>query len=219
MKRLLFLFCLLLHILFVDAQSLIISQGAHPYAVYLGLTTPLAAFIADVPCSQIELKANQGKIKKTGNCDFEYEADSIGDAIISIYRIIGQKKIKVGQQHFRVKKIPKAIALVGRFNNSDTVSKNELIAQQGIRADFLSAINVVCIEGVKFNVIEYTTIILRKDSVIFTESAKSAVFTETIKAALDNLRTNDRIIFTNIKSVGPSGTTELLNPIEYIIKE
>ncbi len=219
MKRLFVLFFLLLSFYLVDAQSLVISQGAHPYAVYLGLPTQLAAFIADVPCSQIELKANQGKITKIDNCQFEYVADSIGGAIISIYRNIGHKKIKVGKQYFRVIKIPKAIALVGRFNNSDTVSKNELIAQQGIRTDFFSAINIACLEGVRFNVIEYTTIISRNDSIIFIENTKGAAFTETTKVALANLHTNDKIIFTSIKSVGPSGTTELLNPVEYIIKE
>ena len=219
MKSPFILFFLLLNVLFVNAQSKIIYQGPLSNIVYLGINNPIDIYVANVPCSQIELKANHGRITKIGECQYDYQADSIGTAIISVYRTIRHNRNKIGQQRFRIREIPKPIAFVGRCRNEDTVRKNEFIAQQGVRAEIMLMSGSLCIEGVKFSVISFTTIILRNDSVIYTENTKGAPFTEITKAAFANLWANDKVIFSSIREVGPSGKIELLDPIEYTIKE
>ena len=214
-----FYFFLLLNILFVNAQSKIISQGPLSNIVYFGINNPIAMLVVNVPCSQIELKANQGKITKIGACQYDYQAESIGTAIISVYRTNGRNKIKIGEKYFMVRKSPKPLALVGRCRNEDTVLKNEFIAQQGVRAEIMLMSGSLCIEGVKFSVISFTTIILRNDSVIYTENTKGAPFTETTKAAFANLQANDKVIFSSIRGIYLPGKIELLDPIEYTIKE
>jgi hypothetical protein len=219
MKRPFFLFFLLFNILFVNAQHLVVAQNLLTNIVYLGISNPIAIYVANIPSNQIELKVNQGKITKIGESQYDYQADSIGTAIITIYRTIRHNRIKIREHRFRIIKIPKPIALVGRLRNEDTVLKKEFISQQGVRADLGIILGYACLEGVCFNVISFTTIILRNDSVIYTENTKGAPFTETTKAAFVNLRANDKVIFSSIREIGPSGKIELLDPLEYTIKE
>ena len=128
MKRPFILFSLLLNILFVNAQIGIFSVGSRSNVVYFGINNPLSAFASNVPCNQIELKASQGKINIIDHCFFDYQPDCIGTARISIYRNVGQKKIKMGENNFFVIKLPRPTAFVGRYyHNEDTVNKNEFI--------------------------------------------------------------------------------------------
>ena len=155
MKRPFILFSLFLNILLVNAQSGIFSVGLQSNVVYFGIINSLSAFASNVPCNQIELKVNQGKITKIGECQYNYQADSIGTAIISIYKTIGHKKIKMGENYFSVKKLPRPTAFVGNYyHNEDTVYKNEFMVQKGIftniSADYYSGANEL------LNPLEYT---------------------------------------------------------------
>ena len=212
MKRLLILLFIVLNLMKIQAQHIIVAQGNHSNVVYFGLKNPIAAFVDNTPCKKIELMPSQGKIYKNDKCNFIYEADSIGVVTISIYKNVGHKRIKVGENYFRIIEIPKPKAILGIFNNCDTVFKNNIKVQRGVRVEFMFNLEV----DIKVN--KFNIIILRNDSVIFSEANKGALFSENAVLALYNLQTNDKVILSGI-NVAYVNKICSLDPLEYIIKE
>ena len=216
MKRLLILLFIVLNLMKIQAQEHVISLKGHRI-LYYGIKNPIDAFIENSPCNQIELQTDNGKIYKDKHCKFYYEASILGRTIVTIYKIKRHKRIKIGEENYDVRELPKPIAFVGVSNNKDTVNKNTFRAQQGLLNSLVAFDeNYYPSTGVNLSVQDYTITIWRKDSIIYTENTKGNTFSDKTATAFGQLQTNDKVIFTNIKI---QIIKDFLDPVLYIIKE
>lgn len=107
---------------------------------------------------------------------------------------------------FRVQIVPPPVAKVAG-KNSGAIAKSMLAAQVMVFAeleDFLF--------NIKYNVTAFT-IEINDRGFSVTEPSKSSRITAPQKSLINRLKRNDRVVFTDIKAVGPDGRQRSLPPI------
>ena len=107
---------------------------------------------------------------------------------------------------FRVQIVPPPVAKVAG-KNSGAIAKSMLAAQVMVFAeleDFLF--------NIKYNVTAFT-IEINDRGFSVTEPSKSSRITAPQKSLINRLKRNDRVVFTDVKAVGPDGRQRSLPPI------
>jgi len=207
-------FCFMQNML--NAQNSTILNEKTGYICYLGMENTLSAFIENTDCKNVFLKTENGTIEKKTDCIFIFKPANFGRTVITIYKEKDEQLVELSKFNLFVKRFPNPIACIGNFKVIDTVYKNYLRSQIGIRADFEET--SVSEFGIKAYISQYRTIIKRSDSTIFNEINKESYFTEKTKSAFDELLPNDKVVFTDIISTEFACSKQTLNNIEFIIK-
>ena len=107
---------------------------------------------------------------------------------------------------FRVQVVPDPVAKVGG-KNSGSIARSMLSAQAAVFAeleDFLFDIH--------YDVTGFTVEISDRGFTV-TEPSKSSRITTAQKSLINRLKRNDRVVFTDIKAVGPDGRQRPIPPI------
>ena len=177
---------------------------------YIGVANPLAAVVEGYMCDGIIVTTDNGKLEVGENgCSYVLYPHSPGIATITIVAKGKPNKV-LGSSKFRVKHIPAPDAIVGGLNG-EKIKKNVLRAQIGIIAELIGFDF-----DIRYMITEYTVTILSKES-YFTESCTDPRFPMEVKQAFDHVKTNDVVVFSNIKCKSPNGRIQDLRPIEFVV--
>jgi len=181
-------------------ESQTVISASKMNVLYVGLDNNIEISMSGVGPDRIQASMTNGTITRSGN-EWIAKPNASGNATITATATVDGKPMK-GEQLYRVKMVPMAIAKVGG-RAGGVIDKNVLVAQSGVNAeleDFLYDLRFVVTQ---FNVVAVTTAGEQ------AQSSSSAAFTDQQKALINRLTKGQKVFITGIKARGPSGVQDL----------
>ncbi len=193
-------------------QSLLVVSPTKMNVLYIGVPNPIEIEVADIPKDKIQVSISNGAIMNAGKAgSYIAQVKSVGRVNINITANINGRTMNLGSKEFRVKKIPDPIAYIAN-KRGGTIDKSELLKQEGIKAVFDNFDF-----DMRFNVISFKVSASIKG---FSReaTASSASFTPEQKAIIEQVKSDDKVYFEDIKAKGPDGSIRSLGSITFKIK-
>jgi GldM C-terminal domain. len=118
---------------------------------------------------------------------------------------------KVSEKNFRVKNIPDPVAVFsGEYNGAifkDVAAKTEMLEAKLIDFDW----------DLKFEIVSFTLLYSNSSGNGFAEYSVSNKLTDKMKSLISSIQRGDKIIFKDIKTIGPDGKIRDLNPVALVV--
>ncbi len=178
---------------------------------YMGLDNPVSISVPGISANNLIPTITNGTIQK-GPDGYLVRPEKVGvESKITVSAMIdGQSKV-IGSTPFRVKKVPDPLAYVaGKMDG--TISKTELLAQQGV----LARMPVDFDFEMKFTVQSFN-LSTPRGGFIIDKSAKGNKFTPEQIDLMKGLNVGNRLYIENIVVKGEDGSTRTLPPISFKI--
>jgi gliding motility-associated protein GldM len=200
----------------VGAQSVVVSPTAMN-VLYAGIENPIDISVPGVGSDKVRATMTngtigRGKVNNASGAPFPGEWKAEPATPGQMAQIIVSAEINGKQQtftpmEFRVKPIPKPVAMFANVQGEARVTKDLIIAQSGVFANP---------EGFDFNlrytVTEFRVTFNDKGFDVF-ETSTSNRLTDAQKALLNRLTRGKKLYIEGIKAVGPDKKTQELSPI------
>jgi gliding motility-associated protein GldM len=172
--------------------------------LYIGVPNPLTVSAPGVAAGDLKLVMSEGSL--SGGKDGKYTAEVRSIGTIKIH-VTGNKGVFLGDQVFRVKRIPDPKPQFAGKSGGNTSAAN-LKAQDRVFAkldnfDF----------DAKFNVTRFTLLIAkpRQDAIIL--STTGSELSSAMRSAMSTVTPGTTIVFKDLVAVGPDGSQRGLDPI------
>lgn len=191
--------------------------------VYIGLENPISVSVPGYSAAEVTPvlePASAGSLKKasTGGgyiLTVNATASTIKIACNVEDRSTKAKK-RMGEQEYRVRRVPDPIPALGTLEKSGTIAAAILKAQAtSVRAP----LNGFAFGGVKYTPYEYKfAIIYRKGGTPFTADGKSSALTPQMQGAISKVVKGDKVLIYEIKVQGPDGKRQLPSPLVFDVQ-
>jgi len=177
---------------------------------YAGLDNPVSVSVPGISPTNVKVSITNGSIQ-SGATGYVVRPDKIGVlSTISVSALIDGTTKEIGSMPFRVKRVPDPVASVaGKIEG--VITKNELLAQQGVLAkipDFDFEMN--------FTVTSFNVSTSRGGFVV-DKPAKGNRFTQDQKDLMKGLNPGGRLYIESIVVKGDDGSTRNLPSISFKI--
>jgi hypothetical protein len=204
--------CFLVFCLNSLSQEIILTNPRHN-KFYTGIDNPLYAMVEGYPCRSVILTTENGSIEKT-SCYYSFHPAKFGVAKIQIKIKNGKTITKIKEETLHIDSFPLPIAYIGGLSGGH-IKAGALEVQGGVGAGLEPSFGF----ELTYEVESFTTIIIRKDSVVFCRKNNRNGFEIETKGALKNLQKDDTVLFTRIVCKGPDNLSCSLKPLEFSIIE
>ncbi|KAA5533660.1 hypothetical protein F0919_14075 [Taibaiella lutea] len=204
---------LLLLIFIIDkgySQNYVIaSQDGN--ILYVGFENSLRVSINEYSCSDYYLKTDNGRISrdKTG-CGYSIIPEKSGTANISVYLKKHDKKI--GVVPCRVREIPAPVAIVANLSGG-IINKSIFENQLGI----IARLPATTLQA-NFRVQNYTITVYENETTIYSKSFEGNTFPAEVIEMFKLLKSNSRVLFSNMNYISANKKSNPLAPIEFVIE-
>ena len=176
--------------------------------VYRGIDNPIA--VGGGVGGEISASASSGSLTRTGNGTYNLRPGEASEVTINVT----SGGSSLGSMKFRVKDLPKPVALIRNVVNGQ-VSKSALQAAGRVEAEMKD----FDFDGVKYDVVGYTFRYKTKSGTTKEAKASSGSFTDEIRNAISQANVGDMFVFTAIQVRGNDGKTKTIEtPIGVEIK-
>ena len=176
--------------------------------VYRGIDNPIA--VGGGVGGEINASASSGSLTRTGNGTYNLRPGEASEVTISVT----SGGSSLGSMKFRVKDLPKPVALIRNVVNGQ-VSKSALQAAGRVEAEMKD----FDFDGVHYDVVGYTFRYKTKSGTTKEAKASSGGFTDEIRNAISQANVGDMFVFTAIQVRGNDGKTKTIEtPIGVEIK-
>ena len=176
--------------------------------VYRGIDNPIA--VGGGVGGEINASASSGSLSRTGNGTYNLRPGEANEVTISVT----SGGSSLGSMKFRVKDLPKPVALIRNVVNG-VVSKSALQAAGRVEAEMKD----FDFDGVRYDVVGYTFRYKTKSGTTKEAKAGSGAFTDEIRNAISQANVGDMFVFTAIQVRGNDGKTKTIEtPIGVEIK-
>ena len=176
--------------------------------VYRGIDNPIA--VGGGVGGEISATASSGSLSRTGNGTYNLRPGEANEVTISV----SSGGSSLGSMKFRVKDLPKPVALIRNVVNGQ-VSKSALQAAGRVEAEMKD----FDFDGVRYDVVGYTFRYKTKSGTTKEAKAGSGAFTDEIRNAISQANVGDMFVFTAIQVRGNDGKTKTIEtPIGVEIK-
>ena len=178
--------------------------------LYAGLPNPVSISVPGISSRDIQVTMQNGRIERTADGFLAYPEKVGVNAIISVSATIDKTVKQMGSMQFRVKRVPNPMATVAG-KNEGLISKNQLIAEQGVFAeipdfDF----------EMKFQVLSFV-VSTSKGGFIVDKATNGARFSQEQRDLMNGLARGSRLYIDNIVAKGEDGITRNLSAISFKI--
>jgi gliding motility-associated GldM-like protein len=182
---------------------------------YVGIDNSLIVSVDGYKMKDIEVVVDNGKVSRESN-EFRYNTDSAGKATFTVYKLVKGKKIEVASFIYQVKKLfPPNVILSISGKNQGQINRSQLEMQEGVASYYeCDDCGIVCFEGIKPQLQSYRLIIMRNDTLVFSQESNSARFTEEAKTIFKTLVQGDKLYLVSVKIKVPSGVELFIKPFE-----
>ena len=209
MKTIYLIFSLLMISLFLNAQSVTndaVVAAINMNILYRGMDNPVAIAVPGVKAERVNATISNGIIEKNGQQWIVNPADQD----LTIITVSVDNK-KVAEKTFRVKNVPNPVAVFAGKNEGEILKETALKTQsiESVLTDFGW--------DLKFAISSFSLEITSNGYVI-TENSIGNKLTDKMKSMISKCITGQKIVFKNIKAIGPDGKTKELFPITFTIK-
>ena len=149
--------------------------------------------VENYPCSSLIVQTNNGTITKVDPCKYLFRPKEPGLTTIAIHIKQGRKYKKIGASLYRAKIYHEAFPCIGSHCGNDTIAKENLLAQGGIRA--VMAGEYGC--G-NYRIVSYAVALFRKGVPICHFETTNAEYSPAMKETFQKLEPLDQLLFYNI---------------------
>ncbi|MBN1182059.1 MAG: hypothetical protein JXB49_07215 [Bacteroidales bacterium] len=210
MKKFIFctIFCISTFVLY--SQEYIIAPSAQNI-VYCGIQNPLSVMVENTDCRDLIVTTNNG-ILKGERCNYYLQPAHVGEARVTIVKIMDNDTILIGSSMLKVILTPDPTAKVAGKSGGDII-RNALVAQNWITAE----LDDFDFEN-RFKVKSYSVVINKGEEVTFTGNYQENAITNELKEAFRNTRILDKVKFENIVVEGNDGKEREIKDIEFTIR-
>jgi len=194
---------------YVVAKPSAVISPTKMNVLYIGVDNPIEVSVAGFPDEQVRtsIGGGGGSLRKVGSGKYIARVKKPGKAIIraSVSSEEGKSR-SMGQQEFRVKRVPDPVAKVAG-KKGGLIRKNVLLAQTGVKAD-LENFDF----DLKFNVTEFVVSATVQGFVV-NKKTRGSRFSADQKNLIKQLRSQSKVYIEDVKAVGPDGTTRKLGTV------
>ncbi len=176
--------------------------------VFEGVANPLTIMVENCDCGQIQVKTDNGFLKKYDNCSYDYTPARLGMAQILV-------TCRGKTQNYLMRVIApsvtfeRPVAIIDKKNGGN-IRKSVLEVQMGI-------IVAGGDKDVKYKLHQFTMAVIRDNQLIWSKSNTGPVFNDDIARYLTALKAGDRVVFFNMECSAPKIPVMQLTPIEFNI--
>jgi len=187
---------------YIVARPALTVSADNMNVFYAGLENPVSVSVPGIPNERLSVSIRNGSIRPLGNGKFNVSVmDGTESDISVIANMENGEKRNMGTVKFRVKRVPKPTAKFGGLIADGNLSKGEIESTLGLVAYYENfAFNAVC-KVVSFNV----SLVSGGGPIQDFPPVNSNVFSsiQGFKERISRLRRGDRIMFSEIKVLGP----------------
>jgi gliding motility-associated protein GldM len=172
---------------------------------YRGVKNPVSIAASGKADAQLRPAISAGTLTRTdiGWVVKDLPADAY-ESVITIYAEDNGGRKRMGEQTFRVKRLPDPIAKV--IGSSDSkISMRKMLANPFLVCQLPEWVDF----EYDFRVTSFTIFIPQGGGYFVTEKSESQMFTEKMKNQIQSLKKNDIIVFRDIKVRGPEGPRKI----------
>lgn len=189
-----------------NAQTVAVAN-LRQNTIYVGINNHLKIVVEGASCNSISVSTDNGKISKTGTCEFNYIPSRPGMAQVVVRSSKGTYNYLM-----RAESTPNPLAFVGSMNGGIT-SKKQLILIGGLQVKYPGL-------DIKTNlkVKHYSFQIFREQQALSGNSVNGQGFSKDMKARFDQMVRNDKVLFYSIVAEDAKGDTYIIPPVEFIIQ-
>lgn len=181
--------------------------------MYAGLDNPITVSVPGVPNEKVRVNCSSGTLIPQGNGNYIVKNPTAGLLTVNVSAESDSGVVRpMGSMEFRVKRLPKPFASASGVAASKTTS-NYLAASPGL----LCVYRDFDYEA-KPKVTSFQYEIWNGGIGSLSPVQNGNLFSVATQNQFKALRKGNRVIFTNIKAVGPDGVTQTLDDITYIIQ-
>ena len=177
----------------------------------------IQARVDNISCNNIQVRTDNGKLKKIGDCTYILIPLRAGECNISISKVVGGTVVDVGTTTFRSvsEKSAGNMATEKGSKKARTVEEVPLVAKPkltmgGLKGGDIRKMIVQRQKGLnleetpevksgKLKLASYEVLILDGDERIFSKRMKEAAFDEDVLNALKQLKSGHMLLFINVK--------------------
>jgi gliding motility-associated protein GldM len=202
---------------YIAAKPAAVISPTKMNVFYIGPENPVSISVPGVPNSKVVASISGGggslnRDPKGSGADYIVKVTTQGEATVSIVADFDGKKVNMGAQKFRVKRVPDPIAKIGGKKDGN-FPKNALVAQSAVIAELENFDFEIYYKVTKFKMSLYRK---GKDPVDI-EGAGNLINAQ-MKAALGGARAGDKVYFEYIKAVGPDGTQRSVPSVNFTLQ-
>jgi len=187
-----------------NAPRAVAVEAVNMNVLYLGIENPIKIAVSGIPASEVEVAIDNGTIKG-GNGDYFVTPKMDGVAKMTI----SSKGNEIRVAEFSIRHIPDPL-LGAKGITGRNVDKDALIAsgELEVRMPEWFCYNI------NFSISSFSLIATQKG---YTKELKTTdhLFTEDMKKLISKLKTGQKVIFCDIKTIGPDGIEHENNDLIY----
>ncbi len=186
--------------------------------LYIGVDNPVSISVPGVPNEKVKPSiAGGGAVlsrdpASKGSSDFLVKVTTPGEATLTVNADFDGKNKTMGTMKFRIKSIPDPIAMIANSKGGN-MNKNTLAAQPSV-----FAIMENFPFDLRFSVTRFSIYIARKGKDPFVSESNSNLITPEMKASIQSAGAGSKVVFENIKAVGPDGRPRSLGSIVFTLQ-
>jgi gliding motility-associated protein GldM len=169
--------------------------------LYRGIPNPIEIAVPGVTSDKVTATITNGTIKRVTN-GWEVIPGGQTESIITV----SANNKKVSEKIFRVKYIPKPVAVFAGISNG-AISKDNVLKTEALEAKLIDFD-----WDLKFN-IESFKFFISTDTGDIERPSDGDKLTDKMKSLMSGLKRGQTIVFKDIKSIAPDGKIFDLNPI------
>lgn len=178
--------------------------------LYIGVDNPIEISIPGIDPQSIGVSAVNGSIVRIGD-GYRFRPSRPGRAVISVWAQIDGKQVAMGNQDFRVKRLPNPIATLGG-KRGGPIAKQVLLAQQGVSAS-LADFDF----DARFQVTGFT-VSCQLQGYKMQSQTHGNKFTKQQFDLMKRLRRGEDFYIEDIQAVGPDGLIRDLSPMIFQVR-
>lgn len=179
---------------------------------YIGVDNPVSVSAPGMPKEKLKISVSNGGTATGSNGAYNIRVTQPGNVTVSIFGEENGKQVKLGENPFRCKRIPRPRAkFAGK--SSGAFPKAQFTAVDRILA------NIEDFEfKAQFNIVHFKLIIQKPHQDPIFAEGNSNIFTADMKAKLGGVTPGTKVYFDDILSVGPDGVKTPLDPIIFTVQ-
>jgi gliding motility-associated protein GldM len=182
--------------------------------LYSGLENPVSVSVPGVAQKDIDVSFDgPGAIEKKADGSYVVHVKGRGAAKVKVSARIGGSIVNMGEQDFRVKRMPDPITTLDGAYLGGSIRINDLRSTKGVVAKLVDFDYPA-----HFKIDEYTATYRSVDGTLIKETIKGPLYNSTIRNIIDKrIRKGEALFLDDIYAIGPDGEKRKLTPIAFLI--
>ncbi|MGL4597226.1 MAG: gliding motility protein GldM [Bacteroidia bacterium] len=183
-------------------------------AMYAGLENPISVSVPGIPNEKLRVTCTNGTLRPLGNGKYMVVGPRVGDSEIRVSAQMDDGTTRnMGSMPFRVKALPVPIVKMTGVTGS-RATKQQVTSSLGL----VSTYGADFVFDAKSRVVSFQIAIYKNGVFISDDKVQGNQYTQKQKDNFNALRRGDRILITDVKTVGADGNILTANDITVTIQ-